>query len=129
MNRYLGLILGLAITLLIAACGGDDDDATTAPSDDEVVTAVNRALHEKHGLEPGTLEVTLSTIVDGKYASGGARDEGSAGMWFAALVDGEWRIVWDGNGVIDCPSVDPYPDFPASMIPACFATDGTLTQR
>jgi hypothetical protein len=50
-------------------------------------------------------------------------------MWFAALVDGEWRIVWDGNGVIDCPSVDPYPDFPASMIPACFTDDGTLTQR
>lgn len=128
MNRYLGLVLGLAITLLVAACG-DDDDATSAPSDAEVLTAVTAALHQKHDLAPGTLEVTLDRILDGRYASGGAHDVGSGGLWFATLVDGDWRVVWDGNGVIDCPSVDPYPDFPASMIPTCLAADGTIKER
>ncbi len=131
MNRNLGIVLGLglALALLVSACGDDDDNAANPPSDDEVLTAVTRALHEKHNLTPGTLEVTLTSVIEGKYATGGARDAGSAGMWFAALVDGAWRIVWDGNGVIDCPSLDPYPDFPVSMIPACYDPSGNSVKQ
>jgi hypothetical protein len=126
------LALGLSLTLLIAACGDDDDDdAATAANGDAVVTAVAKALQAKNGWDPATVDVTLDRIEEGQYATGGVRDipAGGGGLWFAALVDGDWRIVWDGNGVIDCPSAEPYPDFPTSMIPTCLATDGTIKQR
>lgn len=132
MRRYFALTLSLGIILafLAAACG-DDDDAADTPTDDEVLTAVTQALVEKNGWDPADVQVTLQTIEDGKYAMGGVRDVPGpgGGLWFAALVDGDWRIVWDGNGIIDCTSLEPYPEFPASLIPTCTGSDGGLQQR
>jgi hypothetical protein len=41
-------------------------------------------------------------------------------MWFAAKVEGKWTLVYDGNGIILCSEVAPYPDFPKTMIPECW---------
>jgi hypothetical protein len=135
LNRYLALVLGLGLTLvlLVAACGDDDDDSKAeAPDDDDVLAAVTQALLDKNGWDPADVEITLGRVEDGRFATGGVRDVPPAGggLWFAALVDGEWRIVWDGNGAIDCPSLEPYPDFPASLIAECYdPSDGSVTQR
>ena len=90
------------------------------------------ALLEKNGWDSNSVDVTLDQVLDDRYASGGVRDVPGlgGGLWFAALVDGEWRIVWDGNGAIDCPSLEPYPDFPTSMIAQCYnPSDGSITKR
>jgi hypothetical protein len=135
LKRYLGVILALlALTLLAPACGDDDDDGggngNGASNDAAVLEQVSQALHAKYGEEPGFFELTLDTVVDGRYAKGGVRDEFSGAIWFAALVDGEWRIVWDGNGVVDCADLEAYEDFPASLLPTCFdSSDGSLVER
>lgn len=134
MKRYLGVILGLglALTLLAPACGDDDDGggADGASDDAAVLEEVSDALHAKYGEEPGFFDLSLDTVVDGRYAKGGVRDESSGAIWFAALVEGEWRIVWDGNGVVDCADLDAYEDFPVSLLPACFdASNGSLVER
>jgi len=135
LKRYLGVILalGLALTLLAPACGDDDDDGGSAngTSDDAaMLEQVSRALHAKYDEEPGYFELTLDTVVDGRYATGGVRDEFSGAIWFAALVDGEWRIVWDGNGVFDCADLEAYEDFPASLLPTCVdASSGDVVER
>ena len=46
--------------------------------------------------------------------------EGGGGRWFAAKVNGLWKLVWDGNGIIKCSDLADYPEFPVSMIPECF---------
>jgi hypothetical protein len=129
MNRLIPVTL-IVLSILLIACGSNDKSG--ASSNDEVLSRVTKALQEKNGWDPASVEITLDTVVDQKYASGGVRDvaAGGGGLWFAALVDGDWRIVWDGNGAIDCPSLDPYPDFPASLIAQCYnPSDGSLTDR
>jgi len=85
-----------------------------------VVQTIKEAIvAENNGEGSTTLEVTLSQI-DGDFAKGMASDQGGGGMWFAAKVNGEWELVWDGNGIIQCSDLTNYPDFPTSMIPECY---------
>ena len=43
---------------------------------------------------------------------------GEGGMFLAAKIDGEWRLIYDGNGVIKCSLVNKY-NFPSDMITDC----------
>lgn len=104
---------------------------TPTPSGDntDLISAMRAALIIEHGQDTGLLNVTVSKI-EGDYAQGGASGQGGGGMWFAAKVSGVWKLVWDGNGIIDCNNVAPYPNFPRDMIPDCFATSsGKLITR
>lgn len=66
-------------------------------------------------------EITIKVNTnDGKYASGSATSTGGGGYFFAANVNGVWKIVADGNGTISCESLKDYPDFPNTLIPECF---------
>lgn len=96
--------------------------ASSQPVVDEktiVSTAIKQAIATKHNSDVSTLTVAVS-LIDGNYAKGSVSDAMSGGMWFAAKVNGEWQLVSDGNGVILCADVEPYPDFPTSMIPECW---------
>lgn len=90
-----------------------------------LIAAIRAALIVKHGTESGSLNITASKI-EGDYASGGAAGPGDGGMWFAAKVNGDWKLVWDGNGQINCSDIVPYPGFPNVMIPECW---DTVTQK
>lgn len=95
---------------------------TPSPSVDEtavLITAVKNALVAEHGNDANALNITVSKI-EGDYASGDASAQGGGGMWFAAKVNGTWKLVWDGNGSIQCSSLAAYPNFPNSMIPECW---------
>jgi hypothetical protein len=101
---------------------------TVTPSPESVVdeesvllAAIKAALIAKHGSDAGLLNITVSKI-EGVYAQGGASAQGGGAMWFAAKVNGEWKLVWDGNGQINCSDIAPYPDFPIGMIPECWNT-------
>ena len=88
---------------------------------DDLAKIIKAALIKKHGSNAASLNVTVSKI-EGDYAQGGASGQGGGGMWFAAKLNGNWTLVWDGNGIITCDDVSPYPGFPASMIPECWNT-------
>ena len=81
--------------------------------------AIKDALIAEHGSQANSLNITVSKI-EGDYASGAASEQGGGGMWFAAKTNGIWKLVWDGNGVILCSSLTPYPNFPTDMIPQCW---------
>lgn len=92
------------------------------PSVDEtsvIKTTIKKALVKKHGESANKLNVTVTKVV-GNYSQGGASGEGGGGMWFAAKVDNEWKLVWDGNGIILCEDLADYPDFPKTFIPQCY---------
>ena len=104
---------------------------TDSESEEEIVESdlelIKKALVEKHGWSIENVNVTVSKNT-GTHASGGVTIEGEMGgaMFLATKVDGEWVVVWDGNGSITCSSVEPY-DFPTDMVSECWdESTGTL---
>lgn len=97
--------------------------SSSAATDDNdlLIAAVKKGLIAKHGQDAQTLAVTI-TKVDGDYAKGMASEQGGGGIWFAVKENGFWTLVWDGNGIITCDDISPYPGFPTSMIPECWDT-------
>lgn len=99
------------------ACG------SPTPSIDEtenLKVAVKKALIEKHGQSAQSLVISVTQVI-GNYAKGMVNDSGAGGgIWFAAKTNGEWTLVWDGNGIIVCKAFSKYPDFPSELIPQCF---------
>ena len=105
---------------------------TAVPTIDEssaLKTAIKSALITEHGNDAASLNITVAKI-EGDYASGDASAQGGGGMWFAAKVNGVWKLVWDGNGSIQCSSLIPYPNFPADIIPQCWKdSDQSVVKR
>ena len=79
---------------------------------------IKEALIAKNGPDFAkvVVEVTENT---GRFATGAVGSGPGGGMFFAAKVDGQWFIAWDGNGSIFCEDIEPY-NFPNTMIPTCF---------
>ena len=105
--------------------------ASPTPSVDEMSTikaAVKKALVVEHGDSANELNITVSKI-SGDFSQGGASASGGGGMWFAAKVNGDWKLVWDGNGTILCTDLTAYPNFPTSMIPECYDQAGNKTVK
>lgn len=103
---------------------------TATPTPDEAATlktVIKSAIIAKSGGDPNSLTISVSKI-EGLYAKGSASDETSGAMWFAAKVNGTWKLVWDGNGAISCSDLTNYPNFPTSMIPECY-DDATQTVK
>lgn len=121
---------GVSVTSTEVASTPSATPAPTAYDDNSaLISAIKAALVLKHGSPAAELNITVSKV-DGNYAEGGASGSGGGGMWFAAKVDGSWKLVWDGNGQIDCTSISPYPDFPVTMISECWSTSsGKLIKR
>jgi len=86
--------------------------------DTEDIRALLAAKHSKSVIDT-IVSVSKNT---GTHAQGGikfAGEESGAG-WFAAKdSNGQWVIVYDGQGVIPCDDIEPY-SFPKDMIPECW---------
>lgn len=81
---------------------------------------IKQALFAKHNwTDTDNLTVKVSTN-DGNYASGTVSGQGGGGYFYAAKVNGVWKIVADGNGSIMCADLVKYPDYPVSLIPECY---------
>jgi hypothetical protein len=130
MRRALRLTLILFSVVMIVAGCRDADDLDNATGEEDVLTAVTASLEARNGWEPGSATVTLDGVEDGRFAHGGVTDPaGSGARWFASLEDGDWEIVWDGNGIADCALLEPYGDFPVSLLPQCIDASGNLQSR
>ena len=109
----------------------DAPSPSPAPVDEttSLTLAVKEALVAKYGSAAASLSVSVSKI-EGNYAGGTVSEQGGGGGWFAAKTGTEWKLVWDGNGQIDCKNISGYPDFPKSMIPECWnSVSGKLITR
>jgi len=122
-NKLLPLMIILITGLLMGGCTLTKQQQTattpTAPkqtkSDKELI---KEALIAKNG--PDFAEVVLEVNENtGQFATGSVGSGPGGGMFFAAKVDGQWFIAWDGNGSIFCEDIEPY-NFPNTMIPSCF---------
>ena len=139
-----GFILGIIITLIVLAVGvgaymyGKKNvgmPSLLSPSPISVSTptfspepivdiksieeVIKEQIVAKRGSSANELTIKVSKN-DGQYAQGGASSTGGGGMWFAAKVGNNWKLVWDGNGVILCSDLKDYPNFPTSMISECY---------
>lgn len=100
-----------------------------ANENDAIIAAVKAGLIAEHGQNAAGMTITTSKI-EGDYAKGMASEQGGGGIWFAAKVNGTWKLVWDGNGIIFCSDLTPYPNFPTDLIPDCWdkATDKLINR-
>lgn len=119
------------VTQLITNTGTPSAVVPVSRTTDEtstIIAAVKTGLVAEHGPDAASMTITVSKIV-GNFAQGGASAQGGGGMWFAAKVNGAWKLAWDGNGTISCAIINPY-NFPTSMIPECWndATQKTVTR-
>jgi hypothetical protein len=91
----------------------------TASNTDEIVLELRALFANKYNIEPGNISVEISdNRVD--FLRGSVKlslDENAPGGYFLAKkVAGQYEIVVDGNGQIDCKLVS---DFPADMVSDC----------
>lgn len=105
--------------------------ATATASSDSETDLISQALVDKLGMSEDTIKVTVSKI-DGDYATGtvGSTESEVGGGYFVAVKqDGEWIIIADGNGTIDCATLDEY-SVPATIISECYnsATEESVTR-
>lgn len=87
---------------------------------DEISEGVKRAFVLRNTDSQSELEITVSKA-SGRFAYGtvNVKDSGG-GLWLAVQEDNNWKILWDGNGIIECSVLKGYTDTPASMVPKCF---------
>ncbi|OQA52931.1 MAG: hypothetical protein BWY43_00302 [candidate division WS2 bacterium ADurb.Bin280] len=94
--------------------------ATSTPintkSDEELIA---QALYEKFSTDASTMSYTISKKTDSAATGGITFTEGGGGYFVAAKENGLWKIIADGNGVIECDILDQY-DIPASIVGDCF---------
>jgi hypothetical protein len=90
-----------------------------APADTIVdESAIKTALAAAHGKTSDDLTVKNAQIT-GNFARGGVSyapgGEGPSGLFLAFKKDGAWEIVFEGNGSVDCNTVEQY-GFPSAML-------------
>ena len=77
---------------------------------------------QKYNKDENEVMVTINQQT-AEYARGGVKfgqdGIGEGGIFLAAKVDGKWRLVFDGNGMIPCSQLEDY-NFPETMATDCF---------
>lgn len=91
--------------------------------------AIKSALIDKTGISETNLEFQISQNT-GQHAKGTvkAKDEIGGGYWIAAMVEGRWLIVYDGQSQPTCAQIAPY-NFPKEMVPECLDAAGSVIER
>jgi hypothetical protein len=136
MNRFSKKILSLILVILLSGCIpmpfsssppvqiekapelSQDPSVTPIFNDDE---GIRLALAAHLGRDVHSLTITISQNT-GTYARGGIEN----GYFLAAKVNGQWQIIADGQGAIDCNVVAQY-GFPASIVSECSGSSGSPT--
>ncbi|MDO8471744.1 MAG: hypothetical protein Q7S64_01160 [bacterium] len=99
-------------------------DATVAETVDQtaIKAAITTAMAAKYKKDESEVKITLSQVT-ADFAKGSVSfgDEMGGGWLLAAKVNDKWKIVDDGNGVIDCAVIKPF-NFPTDMVSECYDT-------
>lgn len=122
---FIGGIL-LAVIFVISGCSVDlNIKGTVTPEADQVqvenkIEIIKKLFADKYGKKVEDVTVTISEE-DATHARGGVKmgdPAGPGGLFLAAIKDGLWQLIFDGNGNYFCEDVAPY-NFPANMIRDC----------
>lgn len=100
----------------------ESGEQLTAEEEEVLKAEIKQAVAEKNDINPEELKITVREV-EGDYATGGAGSVTpgpGGGVWFAAKVNEQWELVWDGNGSIYCFDLRDYPNFPTSLIAECY---------
>lgn len=119
----IAVVVGYGVKLMLLKV----NQQVSPPKIDEqtnLTQKMTKLLQAKYG-NTSTMNVYVTTL-SGNYAKGEVNTDGGGGLWFAAKRNNEWELVWDGNGIIQCPDLLNYPDFPRSIIPKCFDTSSDM---
>lgn len=90
--------------------------------DFQIRSDIKNAIVAKRNADPDNLEITILKKQD-DYAMGGVGGKVpgmGGGMWFGVKTKGIWKLLWDGNGIIDCKSFELYSNYPTDFVPECF---------
>jgi hypothetical protein len=88
----------------------------------EIKAALAQLFAVKYNRAVEDANITISQR-KGDFIVGGIKFAGeiAGGYLLGAKVNGEWKIIFDGNGTIPCSSVDMV-DFPSSLVTECWDT-------
>jgi len=95
---------------------------TAVPTTDEkaaIIAAVKASEVARIGADANNSTYTV-TQIQGSFAKGSAGSSGGGAQWFAAKVAGVWKLVFIGNGTVQCSDLTNYPDYPKAWIPECW---------
>jgi hypothetical protein len=115
-------ILSLVILLAAASAYFLYFRQNQPPKSKDKIAQIEQALAAKNRWDEGKAEVVLQKDM-GDYATGETKltdSQTGGGVWFAAKVDGEWKIVWDGIGSVMCADLEQYPNYPSELIAECY---------
>lgn len=96
-------------------------------TEEEISLALEEAFAVKYSKEVENVDVKINKR-EGNYIVGGVMFTGemSGGYVLGAKVDGEWKIVSDGNGITPCNVLDEV-NFPVNLVPGCWNTENNTS--
>jgi len=130
MNKKTIIIIIIAIIVIVAGYGvyrylGSIPASEEEDKEEPVVSkeeAIKNLFAEKYDKEVSEITISITQETE-NYIKGGVEFQpggpGNLGGFLAAKVDGEWELVYDGNGVIFCSLIEPY-NFPVDMVIECY---------
>jgi len=99
-------------------CGKGDSSIDPIISKEE---AIKRLLAQKYNKKVAEVTIRISQETENHLRGGVEFQPGgpeNSGLFLAAKVDGNWRLVFDGQGAISCEEVTRY-NFPQEMVTDC----------
>lgn len=114
------MVFWIGLLSVFAGCNLAGNNRSISSTKTEIQKDLTAALVSRHTeLKDKQILVAVESI-DGDYATGlSTNEDGLGGTKWLAYFDGiNWVLVWDGNGVVDCGSLEDY-DFPVDMVPKC----------
>lgn len=91
----------------------------TASASDE--SLIKQAVYDKLGTSESDIKVEIEKI-EGDYAKGyshSAKEESGGGFFIAVKKSGTWKVIADGNGVIECSVTEEY-NVPSTIVGECY---------
>jgi hypothetical protein len=128
MNKYIAFTISALVFVVLVGCSVQkppteiNNVANTTSADDLALIKQALVSTTKWPADKTTVTVLQNT---GDHARGGVSfqdDKDAAGaIWFAVKENGNWKIIWSGNGNISCSQMKSA-GFIDAMIPDCCAT-------
>jgi len=95
-----------------------ESSPTTSVSDENLI---KQAVYDKLGTSESDIKVEIEKI-EGDYAKGyshSAKEEAGGGFFIAVKKSGTWKVIADGNGVIECSVIEKY-NVPSTIVGECY---------
>lgn len=115
-------------TQTIATTKTSTPAATATIAERSKIELIKDLFATKFSLPASQIDVTISKeSANSAFGSVSTSEEGGGGWFVAAKSNGEWKILQDGNGTINCGPLEGY-DVPSSVVAECYdmATDNLI---